>query len=99
MQDEQLYDELAERLNKCMIGAPKTKELLEILKTSYTPEEIKITPWLSFTPEDFETIAQRAKLDVDELRAMLERLADKGLVYRGGTEEKLTFGLLPKGPV
>jgi NAD-dependent dihydropyrimidine dehydrogenase PreA subunit len=95
MQDEQLYDELAERLNQCMIGAPKTKELMEILKTSYTPEEIKITPWLSFIKEDFETIVQRAELDADELRAVLERLADKGLVYRGGSEEKPTYGLLP----
>ena len=56
MQDEQLYHEFAERLNKCMIGAPKTEQLLGILKTSYTPEEIRVTQWLSFAPEDLETI-------------------------------------------
>ena len=95
MQGEQLYHELAERLNKCFIGAPKTEELLEILKTSYTPEEIHITQWLSFNPEDFGTIAQRAKLDADKLGAILERLVDKGLVYRGGTKEEPTYGLLP----
>ncbi len=95
MQDEQLYHEFAERLNKCTIGAPKTKQLLKILKTIYTPEEIHVTQWLSFALEDLETITQRAKLGADELRAILERLADKGLVYRGGTKEKPTYRLLP----
>jgi len=95
MQDEQLYHEFAELLNKCMIGAPKTKELLEILKANYTPEEIRVTQWLSFTLEDFETIAQRAKLSADELRPVLERMVAKGLVYRGGTKEKPTYCLFP----
>jgi len=95
MQDEQLYHEFAERLNKCMVGAPKTRELLEILKTSYTPEEIRVTRWLSFDLEDFETITQRAKLDSNELGLVLERMADKGLVYRGGTREKPSYCLFP----
>lgn len=95
MQEEQLYHQLAERLNACVIGAPKTDELLEILKTSYAPNEIRVTQWLSFTLEDFETIARRAELETGDLKHLLETLVDKGLVYRGGTKEKPTYCLFP----
>ena len=50
MSGSNVYDELVEHLNSMPVGAPKTPELIEILKTIYTDEEAALAPKLPFLP-------------------------------------------------
>ena len=82
MKIDDIYQELADRLNLYPIGVPKTKELIEILKNRWEPEEASIGIKLPTVLEEFSAIAEHYDLDEKELKAKLEKLTNKGLVFR-----------------
>lgn len=78
------YLKLAEYLDQFPLGYPKTSSGVEIriLELLFTPQEAETVMLLSPLPEDTATIAARTGSDPVPLDEMLEKMADKGLVFR-----------------
>jgi electron transport complex protein RnfB len=97
-----VYVRLCSRLNEHLMGAPETKEILEILRTTFTPEEAALALTLSTKPQELSKIAETSSRNIKELRAMLEQMADKGLVFKkkvsDGSETQERYSLLPTAP-
>jgi ferredoxin/DNA-binding MarR family transcriptional regulator len=97
---ENPYDGLVKRLNQFPSGAPDKPELREILKILFTEEEAKLGAVLSLQPfrEPVEVIAERVGKDKEEVEKMLDKMAEKGLVYVAPKKGKKCYALLPMVP-
>lgn len=84
MISEDVYEKLREHLNDLPVGFPKTESGVEtrILKRLFTEEEAEMAMHLTYIPETVEQIAQRANQDPKEINPLLERMADRGLIFR-----------------
>jgi len=90
-----VYGRLQKRLDRFPIGAPPAKALYEILKRLYTEEEAEVGARMPIRFTDLEGIARRTRKSPDELRPILLRMADKGLVMDFEHKGKLTYILSP----
>ncbi len=95
MSESTVYDELVEHLNSMPIGAPKTTELIEILKTIYTDEEAELAVKLPFLPMTLDGLVDRAGVDKGKLEGMLEKMADRGTVASETLGDQRMYRLLP----
>jgi len=91
------YLELQQRLDKGPQGVPPSKALFDILKILFTEEEAKL---VSILPINFITPKKAAKIwkkTPEEALAILDTLADKGLMFDGcqEKEEERTYILAP----
>jgi Na+-translocating ferredoxin:NAD+ oxidoreductase subunit B len=77
------------------IGAPRTPELIEILKTLFTEEEAALAVKLPFFPMNGTALAERSGVPTDRLETLLARMADKGTVFAEGSGEGTLYRLLP----
>ena len=79
-----LYKKLAKFLDGLPGGFPSTDSGVEIriLKRLFTPEEAELAQKLSLIPEDAEAIAKRTKKKKKDTADLLEKMSQKGLVYR-----------------
>ena len=92
---EGAYGRLQKRLDRFPIGAPPASALYEILKRLYTEEEAEIAARMPIRFTDLAGIARRTKKSADELRPILHRMADKGLVMDFEHRGKFTYILSP----
>ena len=95
-----IYEKLREKIDTSIpIPTPATesKVEIEILKKLITPDEAEIACSLSPLPEDASTIAQRAGMDVEKLKPVLEELVRKGLIFKVYTDDPL-YNLVPMLP-
>jgi len=90
-----VYGRLQERLDRFPIGAPPAESLYEILKRLYTVEEAEVGARMPLRFTAIEGIARRTGKSVAELRPLLHRMADKGLVMDFEHEGKLSYILSP----
>lgn len=83
-QVKDVYEMLADHLNRLPAGYPRTPSGVEIriLKRLFTPEEAMLAQALTFKPETVEEIAQRVGAKADEVAERLESMAKKGLIFR-----------------
>ncbi len=81
MREEEIYERLAEELDKFDLGAPREEELFEILKMRYTVEEARLACNLTYVPESVEIIAERAGMEPEAVEQMLDAMREKGLVF------------------
>ena len=79
-------------------GAPEAPEIIEILSELFTPEEARIATVTPFMPQSPDVIAGRVGIVADEGKALLESLADKGLVYAREKDGQWGYALLPIMP-
>jgi len=81
---EDVYEQLREHLDSLPVGFPKTESGVEIriLKRLFTEEEAEMATHLTPLPATVEEIAQRANREAADIEALLERLANKGLIFR-----------------
>jgi len=79
-----IFTKLAKFLDGLPGGFPSTDTGVEIriLKRLFTQEEAELAMKLSLIPEDAGVIAKRAKKNEKDTAALLEKMAQKGLVYR-----------------
>jgi len=79
---EDVYQKLAQHLDKLPSGFPATEDGLElrILKRLFTPEEAELATHLNLIAEPAAVIARRAGLDKEITEQMLIEMADKGLI-------------------
>ena len=84
MSSDTVYERLREHLDNLPVGYPKTESGVEIriLKRLFTEEEAEMAMHLTYIPETADQIAQRANRKPDEIKPLLDQLADKGLIFR-----------------
>ncbi|RJP18710.1 MAG: (4Fe-4S)-binding protein [Candidatus Abyssobacteria bacterium SURF_5] len=95
MSKHEVYDQLAEHLNSMPIGAPKTPELIEILKILYTKEEADLAVKLPFLPMTVDALVDRTGMAEKMLKPMLDRMAKKGIVFEQLGGDEPMYRLLP----
>ncbi len=93
-----VYVRLMRRLDDFPIGALESEHLLEILRMIFEEEEAELAIDLPSGREELAAIAQRTGRDEKELEPMLERMADKGLVFVQDRKGKRYYNLLPLVP-
>lgn len=94
---DQAYEDLAEALNRLPNGFPRTTSGVElrILKKLLSPEEASLASQMSLSMESCEAIAARMGLSVEEAKARLLKMVDRGLVWDSEEEGKHLFRLAP----
>ena len=94
---ETVYDRLRDQLDQYSVGFPKTQSGVEmqILRMLFTPEEAEMYLKLSMMLEAPDTVAQRIGQDTETVAAILERMAEKGLVFRIRGKESTKYGAAP----
>lgn len=92
-----VYERLREQLDQYSIGFPKTESGVEIklLKKMYDPEEAEMFLQLSLLPETPESVAGRVGGDAAQAAELLERMAEKGLVFRHRRGDTSKYGAVP----
>ena len=81
LSEREIYQELIDWLRKTWIGLPEADELLPLIKARYSPEDAVILTGMPFSPKTLEELAQNKGMDKEELAAILDDLAAKGVVY------------------
>ncbi len=90
-----IYDDLVKHLNSMPVGAPRTPELIEILKTLYTEEQAALAVKLPFLPMTLDGLAERTGMEGDRLEEMLEKMAERGTVASETLGDQRMYRLLP----
>jgi Na+-translocating ferredoxin:NAD+ oxidoreductase subunit B len=85
---EKIYQKLAKHLDNLPGGFPSTDTGVEIriLKRLFTPKEAEFALYLTLIPEETRVVARRAKISSREASQRLETMAQKGLIYRIGSQ-------------
>jgi len=92
------YEKLQKMLDTHPSTAPESDTFMEILKTLFTPEEASIALSMSFKARSLPDIAKDASLPEDRAEALLERMADKAIIYTKKKDGKSQYGLVPTIP-
>lgn len=74
------YRKLSERLNRFPQGAPPSQLLFRILEVLFTKEEAELVSLLPIKPFNLKAAAHVWKKSESEARAILDRLADRGMM-------------------
>ena len=79
-----IYNQLAGHLDRLPGGFPSTDSGVElrILKRLFSPEEARLACHLTLISETVPVIALRSGLPVEKAAAMLDQMAQKGLVFK-----------------
>ncbi len=93
-----VYEQLRAKLATHPVGAPERDSILEILRILFTPEEAELALHLPFRPGRDSAIARRAEVPVEEVVALCEAMADKGLVYAYEVRGRHFYMLFPTAP-
>lgn len=75
------YAKLHARIDKTQSGLADTPEVKEILTHLFTRQEAEIAIKMPIVPRRMASIARRTGMSTSELKPMLDRMADKGLVF------------------
>ncbi len=89
------YQALAQHLDRSSLGAPQGPELMAILRELFTPEQAAVAAALPFKPLRASALAEQLERPAEEIGAILEALAAKGLAYRRRTPNGDYYSLLP----
>ena len=94
---ENIYEKLRARLDDLATGYPATESKIEIrlLERLFTEEEAEMYLQLSPFLEKPRDVAKRLKRDVGELAPLLERMAQKGLLFRKRKGELVRYSAVP----
>jgi len=94
---ENIYEKLRANLDDLATGYPATESKVEIrlLQRLFTEEEAELYMQLSPFLEKPTDIAKRLDRDVAELEAILERMAQKGHLFRKRKGERVRYAVVP----
>ena len=89
-----IYKRLREQLDQYSIGFPETTSGTEmkILKRLFTEEEAEMYLNMSLMLETPEAVAERLKRDPEQVAGILERMFEKGLVFRLKKGNEVKYG-------
>jgi len=100
---QDIYEQLALHLSTLGMGLPYREELVDILKENFTPIEAEValalpTKVIPLQPVGVDDIIGRGNLPREELMDILERLAERGLLFSGRTKEgEKGYALIQRG--
>ena len=80
MSDE-LYIKLNERLNENAVKLPPINSVLNFLKETFTEEEATVGARMPIGAHTLRDLAAQFNRDEAELKAILEAMADKGIMF------------------
>ena len=89
------YRDLQKRLERSPQGAPESETLFRILKELFTEQEARLVSRLPFRYFTVETAAKIWKKSLPEAEALLNTLADKGLILDFKSDRERKFILAP----
>jgi ferredoxin len=94
---EEIYRQLAQRLDALPNGFPPTESGVELrlLAKLFTPEEAALAASMRLTREPADAIAERADVDPERAYGTLKQMVRKGLIRLKRGEGRLLFGLMP----
>lgn len=75
-----VYHKLQHRLDRYPVGAPKSKDLIELLSLLFSEEEAELAARMPIAPETLEVLSRRLGIEAPRLRDKFEVMAGKGLV-------------------
>ncbi len=90
-----VYGKLQRRLDRYPIGAPPAKELYKILRILFSEEEASIASRMPIRFSDIRKLSRLTQKGENELRPLLESMADKGLVMDFERRGKTYYMLSP----
>ncbi len=95
--NQQVYKDLAERLDRLPNGYPQTASGVELklLEKLFSPDEARIAAIMNLERESAEAIAARLKIDPKTASQHLKQMVRKGLIRFARVERQLHFGLMP----
>jgi len=93
----EIYEKLADHLDRLPEGYPETETGLEIriLRRLFTPEEAALALLLSLNPEPAAVIAEKSGLDPLDAARRLEEMSRKGLIFRIGKDHDARYMAIP----
>ncbi|MBW1733015.1 MAG: hypothetical protein JRJ09_05215 [Deltaproteobacteria bacterium] len=94
---ENIFHELREQLDQYSVGFPSTQSGVEmkILERLFTEEEARMYLNLSMMLETPEAVAGRLNQNPEATGALLERMAEKGLIFRARKGGQASYGAAP----
>ena len=94
---ENIFRQLQEQLDQYSTGFPSTDSGVEmkILKRLFTEEEAWMYLHMSLMLETPESVADRLKLDSQQVSTRLAGMAEKGLLFRVRKGEAVKYGAVP----
>lgn len=92
---EQVYRALADRLNKNPVGAPVNEVLMDILHRLYTESEALVGSKFPLLPMTLDKISGITGVGENELKKLLDGMADKGLVLDLSRRDQTYYMLAP----
>src|SRR4030042_2173240 len=92
-----IYHDLREQMDQYSVGFPSTASGVElkILEKLFTEEEAEMYLKLSMMLETPEAVAQRIGRNPDQVAALLERMFDRGLIFRIKKGDAIKYGVVP----
>jgi Pyruvate/2-oxoacid:ferredoxin oxidoreductase delta subunit/predicted transcriptional regulator len=94
---KEVYRKLQQQLDQYSVGFPATSSGVEIriLEKLFTEEEAEIALHLSMALETSDSVAERIKREPEAVAALLNRMADKGLLFRWRGGNTVKYGAIP----
>ncbi len=92
-----VYYDLREQLDQYSMGFPSTESGVElkILRKLFSEDEARLYLNLSMMLETAEAVAGRLGQDPGEIAGLLERMFEKGLIFRRKKGDSLLYGAVP----
>lgn len=100
---EDIYEKLAHHLSALGMGYPVNDDLIDILQEAYSPFEAEValalpTRVIPMQPVSVDKIMEGIEVPPNKLRDTLETMVEKGLLFKGKTNEGETgYALLQVG--
>ena len=93
----EVYEKLADALDKLPIGFPRTKSRVElqILERLFSAEEAKVASHMAGTGETVETIAQKASLSKEEVELKLTSMLSRSMIWNSAKDGVVRYRLAP----
>jgi ferredoxin len=95
-----VFEAVMAKLDEFPSGAPRTEQLRQIVEALFSVEEAKLACQLSLQPfrEPLSRICSRTGYEPGVARALLEAMANKGLVFAREKGGEMAYALLPLVP-
>ena len=94
---ENIYEKLRARLDDLATGYPETDSKVEIrlLKRLFAEEEAELFLQLSPLLQKPEDVAEQLNRDPEEISALMEHMAQKGLLFRKRKGDRIRYSAVP----
>ena len=94
---KEIFYQLREQLDQYSVGFPATDSGVEmkILEKLFTEEEARMFLNLSMLLEAPRAVAERTNQDPGQVAALLEGMAEKGLIFRLRKNKSAKYGAAP----